>query len=127
MVPQAPNLNRKIWAGIEAAVRALAIADGELYVITGPEIDATAVRLAGKVSVPSKTWKAVDEPGRGAAAYVCTNTAAPICSAESIAALSAEIGFDPFPGLPEALKATAIALPEPTKGGELADVQEGDR
>jgi endonuclease G len=120
MVPQRPNLNRKIWAGIEAAVRALAVSDGELYVVTGPEITPGATKLAGVVSVPAKTWKAVDDPRLGAAAYICTNADAPVCSVESVAALAAEIGFDPFPGLAESIKARPIRLPEPTKGGVLS-------
>lgn len=120
MSPQRPNLNRKVWAGIEAAVRNLAVADGELYVVTGPEIAPDAQRLAGLVAVPSKSWKAVDAPHSGAAAYVCTNTDTPVCTVESIRALAAEIGFDPFPGLPESAKAVAIHLPHPTKGGQLA-------
>lgn len=121
MSPQRPNLNRIIWAGIEEAVRNLAAADGDLYVVTGPEIAVGAQRLAGLVSIPAKSWKAVDDVKTGAAAYVCTNTDTPACTTESIDALAAEIGFDPFPGLPASVKAVAIKLPEPTKGGSLAN------
>ncbi len=35
MVPQTPELNRGVWAGIEMAVRHLAQRRGELYVVTG--------------------------------------------------------------------------------------------
>lgn len=121
MSPQRPNLNRVIWAGIEEAVRNLAAADGDLYVVTGPEISPSAQRLGGLVSVPVKSWKAVDDVKAGAAAYVCTNTDTPVCTTESIDALAAEIGFDPFPALPDSVKAVAIKLPEPTKGGSLAN------
>ena len=36
MVPQTPELNRGVWAGIEMAVRHLAQRRGELFVVTGP-------------------------------------------------------------------------------------------
>jgi endonuclease G len=121
MSPQTPELNRRIWAGVEAAVRALAIADGELYVVTGPQIDPVHHLMNAKAAIPSASWKAVDDPKAGAAAYLCTNTDAPVCRVVSIAVLAADIGFDPFPWLPAEVKAMAIALPEPTKGGELSD------
>jgi endonuclease G len=117
MSPQKPNLNRKVWAGIEAAVRNLAVKDGEVYVVTGPVIPDGPQRLGGVVDVPSHSWKAVYDPKSGAAAYLCQNTDMPVCSEESVAAL--QIGFDPFPGLPADVKATAITPPQPTKGGHL--------
>lgn len=121
MSPQRPNLNRKVWAGIEAAVRTLAARDGDLYVVTGPVIPEDPQRLGGVVDVPSHSWKAVYDPKAGAAAYICQNTAAPVCSTESIAALAKQIGFDPFPAIDAGVKASAIKLPHPTKGGSLAD------
>ena len=36
MVPQTPELNHGVWAGIEMAVRHLAQRRGELFVVTGP-------------------------------------------------------------------------------------------
>jgi endonuclease G len=122
MSPQTPALNRISWAGVEAAVRALAIADGELYVVTGPQIDPVHHLMNAKVAIPSASWKAVDDPNAGgAAAYLCTNTDAPVCEVISIAALAVDIGFDPFPALPAEVKAVAITLPEPTKGGQLSN------
>lgn len=121
MVPQRPNLNRKIWAGIEEAVRALAAQDGEVYVISGPVIPPGAPMLDGQVAVPSYTWKAVYDPKTGTAAYLCSNTDAPVCSGESIADLTQQIAFDPFPALPDGTKAAAMKLPQPTKGGQLSN------
>lgn len=116
MVPQKPNLNRKVWAGIEASLRDLAVSGVELYVVTGPLVPTDAATLHGRVAVPSATWKAVDEVGVGAEAWTCTNTDAPVCVQETVAALAAQIGFDPYPGLAADIKVTPITLPKPTKG-----------
>lgn len=115
LVPQRPGLNRISWAGIEASVRNLATSGEDLYVVTGPVLPAGAPLLAGRVAIPSKTWKAVLDVGKGAEAWDCTNSNTPACVQEDIPTLAAEIGFDPFPGVEAALK-TPIALPPPTKG-----------
>ena len=117
MVPQKPNLNRKIWAGIEAAVRNLATAGADLYVVTGPIVPARPATLNGRIAVPSGTWKAVYQVGRGAEAWSCSNTDAPTCLQVSVEALTVAIGFDPFPGVEPALLAP-IELPPPTKGAD---------
>ena len=122
MVPQTGELNRTIWAGIESAVRDLAASDGELFIVTGPLISPGNATIAkGKVAVPSQTWKAIYDPKQGTGAYICENTHAPVCRGESIDALVQQIGFDPFPGVAANLKATAFALPQPSKGGQLAN------
>lgn len=116
MAPQKPALNRVVWAGIEASLRNLATSGATLYVVTGPEVLPGAAMLKGRVAVPVKTWKAVLVIGRGAEAWDCTNTDAPACSQETVAALAAEIGFDPLPGIDRSLEATPYPLPPPTKG-----------
>lgn len=116
MVPQSPLLNRRVWAKIELSLRNLATSGATLYVVTGPQVLAEAPRLKGRVSVPDSTWKAVFIVGQGAAAWDCSNHAPIVCTQETVDTLAALIGFDPLPGVPEALKATAIALPPPTKG-----------
>src|SRR3954453_6820452 len=67
MVPQAPELNRGVWAGIETAVRDLALREGELYVVTGPAFHGQQLQSIGPdgVLVPSATWKAVYSPRAG--------------------------------------------------------------
>ena len=67
MVPQTPELNRGIWAGIETAVRDLATRQGELYVVTGPAFQSEQLQSIGPsgVLVPSATWKAVYSPQAG--------------------------------------------------------------
>ena len=69
MVPQAAELNRGVWARIEMAVRRLARRRGELFVVTGPAFAGQNVASVGPdgVLVPSSTWKAVYDPGAGAA------------------------------------------------------------
>ena len=114
MVPQTGILNRGTWAGIESAVRDLAVARGELYLVTGPAFQGRQVKSIGPngVLVPTSTWKAVYDPrAGGAGAYVCRNTARPTCSTVSVAALANLIGVDPFPALPSAVKQAAMALP----------------
>ena len=116
MVPQAPELNRGVWAGIEMAVRHLAQRRGELFIVTGPAFQGQALKTIGPggVLVPSATWKAVYDPrSGGAGAYVCSNAAAPRCGTMSIATLAGTVGIDPFPALPDSVKRTVMALPRP--------------
>ncbi len=116
MVPQTAALNRGVWEGIESAVRHLAGREGELYVVTGPAFTGGQLQSIGPdgVLVPTSTWKAVYDPRTGgAAAYVCTNTAAPTCQVVSVAVLAHDVGIDPFPALPASVKAVAASLPDP--------------
>jgi len=114
MVPQTPELNRHLWADVEQAVRALARTDAVIYVVTGPVFEGAELdSLGGRVAVPTSTYKAVYIPGQGAAAYIATNTAAPVLTVVSIAALMQKSGIDPFPSLDRQAEREAIALPEP--------------
>jgi endonuclease G len=115
IAPQTPALNRGLWEGVEAAVRELAREDGELYVVTGPIFAGERLQaLHGRVLVPNETYKAVYAPRRGqAGAYVAENTAEPEWRMVSVGELARLSGIDPFPGLPETVKATSLALPAP--------------
>ena len=115
MVPQTAKLNRGIWEGVESAVRNLATAEGELYLVTGPAFQGSRVKSIGPdgVLVPTATWKAVYDPRQGTGAYLCRNTTRPTCTVVSVSALATLTGIDAFPGLPAAAKATAIQLPAP--------------
>ena len=100
----------------ESAVRNLAVAEGELYLVTGPAFLGSNLRSIGAdgVLVPTSTWKAVYDPRAGrAGVYVCQNRERPRCAIVSVAALIQTVGIDPFPGLPPAIKATAMTLPAP--------------
>ncbi len=116
MVPQTAQLNRGVWAGIEMAVRRLAMRQGELYLVTGPAFQGGNLKSIGPdgVLVPTSTWKAVYDPvAGGAGAYVCTNVVAPQCDAVSVAMLTRMTGIDPFPALPAGVKEAAMTLPSP--------------
>jgi endonuclease G, mitochondrial len=115
VVPQAPKLNRGAWSSIESAVRRLAEKEGELYVVTGPVFEGADLQaLRGRVLVPTSTYKAVYDPTVGAAgAYVCTNVSEPECRVVSVAALAQLTGIDPFPAVPDGVKAVATRLPLP--------------
>jgi len=64
MVPQAPQNNRKSWAGIEKATRKyIKRAKGDVYVITGPVFgQAPSMIGAGQVWVPQYLFKLVYDP-----------------------------------------------------------------
>lgn len=79
VVPQAPGLNRGAWEGIETAVRGLANAEGELYVVTGVLFSHERPSVGtDRVMIPSGMWKAVYDPiAEGAAVYVCAKVIPP--------------------------------------------------
>ena len=115
IVPQDRTANRTVWAGIEESVRRLATERGSLFVVTGPIFSGGSVRsLDGRVLVPTQIYKAVYDPGRGAAAaYLAANDAGGSWRAVSLADLRDAAGIDVFPGLPDPVKAAAMPLPEP--------------
>jgi len=120
MVPQLHALNGVIWAGIEAAVLQWALAEGDVFVVTGPLVPANPQHI-GHVAIPSHTWKAVYSPRSGASAYLCSNVPSPLCSRLTIDALAQIAGVRAFPALPAAVTGALIALPQPTKGGRLTN------
>ena len=75
MIPQNPEMNRGIWAGLEGATRACAKSLGDLYVLTGP-VFAGRVRTIGPdaVAVPSELYKIVVSGG-AARAFLLPNRA----------------------------------------------------
>ena len=115
IIPQDPDSNEGLWAGIEAAVRDLAARDGELYVVTGPVFaGADLQRLHGRVLVPGSVYKAVYDPHSGqAGAYLVPNAPGEVWQAVSLARLAGLAGIDAFPGLPAAVREHAMALPAP--------------
>jgi len=117
MVPQNPNCNRGVWAGIEIAVRNLAKQEGELYVITGPLFQGSGIRqIGGRVMVPTHVYKVVYDPKRGAAAYLAENAEGAGYSTVSLSELEKISGISFFPGLPAQWREHKIDLPEPAKG-----------
>ncbi|MDR3430073.1 DNA/RNA non-specific endonuclease [Silvimonas sp.] len=115
MIPQSPENNRGLWAGLEASVRDMAVRDGEVYVVTGPLFEGSAIkRLNNRVLVPTYLYKAVYNPSKQqAAAYVTPNAPGDDYQVVSIAELEKRIGINPFPTLPEAARQQAMRLPPP--------------
>ena len=115
MVPQNPGSNRCLWEGIERAVRDLAVDEGAVWVLTGPVFEgANLQRLNGRVLVPTSLYKALYLPGRQeAGAYLAPNAPGLAWQAVSLDRLREVAGLDAFPSLPAAVKARAMALPEP--------------
>jgi len=115
IVPQTAQLNRGVWERIESTVRTAVKRAGEAYVVTGPAFQgANLQQIGGRVLVPTSTWKAIYIPATGdVGAWSCTNTATPVCTVLSVAALAAQTGVDPFPGLSQSIKATLGRLPVP--------------
>jgi endonuclease G, mitochondrial len=115
MIPQDPDNNRRLWEGIESAVRAFAVADEDVYVVTGPIFQgATLQSLRGRVMVPTGVFKAIYVPRRNAAAaYVVNNEAGMDWKTVSVAELRNVVGIDVFPALPAEVKERIMTLPRP--------------
>ena len=115
MVPQDPGSNRCLWERIESAVRDLALAEGEVWVVTGPVFQGEDLeRLNRRVLVPTSLYKAVYLPSRReAAAYVAPNAPGTAWRAVSLAELRDLAGLDAFPTLAPDVQAGAMRLPEP--------------
>ena len=115
IVPQVHANNAGVWAGIESAVRTMAVRDGEVYVVTGPAfVGARIARLRKRVLVPTHLWKVVYSPKRQqAGAYLVTNDDTRSYSSMSVAELSRLTGIDPLPGVPQRVREQrAMALPQ---------------
>ena len=109
IVPQNSALNRGVWEGLEASTRSLALASGEVYIVTGPIFAGAPNALRGRVLVPTALFKAVyDVRSRSAAAYVAQNSEPASYQVISIARLRELTGLDVYPSLPEAVKARAV-------------------
>ena len=115
VVPQVHKLNAGEWEKIETYVRGLATQLGDVYVVTGPAFATDSVPTIGKdgVAVPEYTWKAVYEPGVGAAAFLCTNEDDYTCTVISMVDVKTMSGVDPFPSLSSSMKSNPIDLTLP--------------
>jgi len=115
VVPISPDKAAGVWRGFDARVRAMAMASGELYIVTGPMfMSANGERIRHRVMVPSMLFKAVYDPAsHQAAAYVTGNHAGDDWDYCSIDELTDSIGIDVFPGLPPEVKAHSFPMPAP--------------
>ncbi|WP_186040508.1 DNA/RNA non-specific endonuclease [Burkholderia gladioli] len=106
MIPQNPQNNRRLWARVEEAVRAMAVRDGEAYVVTGPMFHGSELQTIGesRVIVPTEIFKLVYLPSRNMAfAIVVKNSDAKRYDIVTVHQLEAASGLR-FPGVPERLK-----------------------
>jgi len=62
--PQKPEFNRGVWKRLEVQIRAFAVDEGEIYVVTGPVLPIVPVITIGpnRVTVPEKFYKVVYAP-----------------------------------------------------------------
>ena len=119
MVPQNPDNNRHLWAGIESAVRTLARSHGELFVVTIPLFTgANLQQLNARVLVPTQLYKVVYSPRRqAAAAYLVDNAPGQDYRVISVAQAEQLAGINFFPTMQPAVKNTAMAVPAPRSFG----------
>ena len=111
MVPQLPELNRRVWRAIEDQTRDLA-KQGGAYVISGPLYGGVPKILNGRLPIPEATFKVVVTE-KGAWAYVATNHEPIKCRLTSIERIEAERGAYLVPALAQR---KAGWMPEPVKG-----------
>ena len=94
-----------IWLDIEQATRAMALKEGEIYVVTGGVYDQTTQSLRGQMPVPSALFKAVYIPSKQlAGVYFSENNRSGNYQIMSVAELAKKTGFDVFPSISPSLK-----------------------
>lgn len=114
VVPQEDNLNRLLWARLEASVLKLAQDEGEVYIVTGPIFGARPRLMNRRVPIPDFTFKAIYIPSRNlAAGFIAHNNQSATCTMVSVAEITRRSGIDPFPSLPAAVKALPPTLTLP--------------
>nr|WP_321459576.1 DNA/RNA non-specific endonuclease [uncultured Cohaesibacter sp.] len=119
MVPQIPELNRRVWRMIEAQARELAGEQGGAFVITGPNYSAVPNYLSERIPIPESVFKIVITP-IGAWAYVATNSLPITCRLISVAQLEALIGVRLAPSLDEGRRVNSW-MPHPVEGCTLRE------
>lgn len=121
MVAQNSCNNEIIWKAIETAVRKYALADNDIYVVTGPifeYVNNTNTRGTigtGKVWVPKRLFKAVYDPAKNAEIIVVTdNENVTTYDTFTPDQLLAATGVNPFPGVTNTVVLDLPALPHLT-------------
>jgi endonuclease G len=118
MMAQTKTLNEQIWNNIENAVRVTALAQGDVYIVTGPHVTPGGPLLNNDVAVPDATWKAIYVPKSGIiGAFWAVNDKSDSYETITVTELIKRTGIDPFPGLSDQAKGEAHKLPKPIAGG----------
>nr|WP_321482735.1 DNA/RNA non-specific endonuclease [uncultured Cohaesibacter sp.] len=114
MMPQVPDLNRKVWRAIEEQTRSMAVAHGGAYVITGSVYSGVPRYLSERIPIPESVFKIVISP-EAAWAYVATSRRPIACRLISIAQFEAQRGVRLVPSLDDKRRSDSW-MPEPVKG-----------
>lgn len=73
MVPQDPCNNEIIWKAIETATRNYVLANGPVYVVTGPIFDDKDKTIGAGVHVPTRIFKAIYDPKNNLLGVIVTD------------------------------------------------------
>lgn len=123
IVPQQPELNRKLWSEIEATTRGLALRYDDVYVVTGVAFQGNNLNVLKKrVIVPSALYKAIYIPSMDMAAAWWAPNVEPGTQYEviSLDELRSRTNVDVFPNLTPNVKSDAAQLPKPSKYADRA-------
>lgn len=108
MSPQSPSFNRGIWKKLEELVRAWAIENNKVYVVTGPVLSNELPTIGpNKVSVPNYYYKVVldySEPNIKGIGFILPNMGSKEqlqYYAVSIDSVESFTGIDFYPSLPD--------------------------
>ena len=109
--PQRPECNRKIWKDLENQVRKFALAEQDVYIVTGPIFLKTPLLTIGanEVAVPDAFYKIIYDrtPPQKMLAFIVPNagSSAPLQSfVVTVDRVENITGFDFFPLLPQPLQ-----------------------
>tara|TARA_R110002050_G_scaffold288277_1_gene440136 strand:- start:11879 stop:12811 length:933 start_codon:yes stop_codon:yes gene_type:complete len=118
MSPQEPSFNRGIWKKLEAQFREWALADGSLYIVTGPVLKNGLAKMGSNgVSIPKYYYKLaldMDADELGAIAFLLPNKGLKADLQDfiiSIDSLESVTGIDFFARLDDQLEAQFEAEP----------------
>ena len=114
MVPQVHESNAGVWAGIESTARQMAIAEGDLYVISGPAFIGGNLKKIGNVLVPTHVWKVIYSPAQQrAGAYLISNDDTRDYAVVTVSKLEKMVGLSLLPGVSQQVRDAGMALPKP--------------
>lgn len=106
-------MNRGLWEHLEENTRNLALARGDIYVITGPLFISQKLRqVNGRVLVPTHLFKVIyDARAAAAGVYFAPNDASGQYQVISVAELNRMAGINFLPGVADAVLNKAAELP----------------
>ncbi|MDE1917080.1 MAG: DNA/RNA non-specific endonuclease [Sphingomonadales bacterium] len=99
IAPQNSELNRGPWADLESRLRDYAMAQGDLWVVTGVLFQGERINTTpdGRVMVPTSFWKAAMVPGKGGVVFLAPNDDSGTIQTLSLGEFAERTGIMPFP------------------------------